>query len=178
MPSPDAPTELNAALREPEEKRTAREKARADLEGAIAVAQRGLMAQSGMLFPAIEQFLASPSEEGWQRVLHAADRVRAEIDRGFDAALDYDGRYGGLLAQPQQIRLARSDASRALSAPPMDGAFTSVLPAWQTRALVLRQPPNPAKLEDVRAWRERLQRAHQVVRDALEPIAARLRVQT
>ncbi len=179
MPSPDAPTTLKAALREPEERRTARDRARADLERAIAVSQRGLVAQSGMLFPALDEFLASPSPERWSRVETAAERVRAEIERGFEAALDYDSRYGGLLAQPEQVRDLQSDASRLLSAPRMEFfTFGPALQPWQVRRSILQATPDPSRLDDVRAWRDRLRGAHEAVRDALEPIAARLRVES
>lgn len=151
MPSRDAPAELSAVLREPPERRAARDRARADLEQAIATSQRGLMAQSGILFPAIDQFLASPSDGAWAEVLRLADRVRGEIDRGFEAALDYDSRYGGLLAQPQLIRASLSDVRTRLSAPqmayireqdlspasPQRNIFGQVYPEWRSRALAL-----------------------------------------
>lgn len=186
MPSPDAPTTLKAALREPEERRRARESARADLEQAIAAAQRGLVAQSGALIPALDEFLASPSEDRWRRVLRAAERVRAEIERGFDAALDYDSRYSGLLAQPEQVRQLQSDASRVLSAPRMEfivdrdrppWIFDRVHPHWGDRVGILQATPDPSRLDDVRAWRDRLQGAYQAVLHALEPITAQLRVE-
>lgn len=189
MPSRDTPAELRAVLREPEERRAARKRARADLERAIAASQRGLMAQSGFLFPAIDQFLASPSEDGWARVLTLAERVRVEIDRGFEAALDYDSRYGGLLAQPHLIRASLVDTRERLSAPqvtyvreqdsspapPRINIFERVYPEWTRRDGVLRNTPDPSSLREVRAWRERLQLAHDAVRQALEPIAAQLR---
>jgi hypothetical protein len=152
FPDQDQAVELRAALKEPPERRAAREEARAALVRVVQTAQKALMREDTQLFPAMDEFLRSPSDDRWEQVLAAARKTQADIEQGIEVALDYDAKWGGLLGPtPQQVK---SDL-RSSSRDPLDGRLPSqlggLIPAWVERgSAVSHIPPNPALLNERR----------------------------
>lgn len=180
FPSSDQAVELRAALKEPPERRAAREEARAALMSVVQSVQKTLMRQDDQLFPAIDDFLASPSDDGWRRVLTCARRTQADIDEGIEIALAYDAKWGGLLGPaPQEIKSDVQSSSRD----PLQGGLPSqlggLIPEWNAKGLAVEHvPPNPALLNEVAAWRDRLHGAYKRVVEKLKPLIAKLTPQT
>jgi hypothetical protein len=176
----DQVIELPAVLKEPPERRADRGQAQADLRELIRQVQMTLYSKDGLLFPAIDDFLNSPTEENWQQVLRADQVVQDRIRSGIDTALKYDSRWGGLFGMPAQIKAQLTSALRApyQGSLPNPGSLPSqlgpLIPAWQQNRSVLSHVPDPKVQNEVIAWRDRLHQTYERVLKALMPLADKL----
>jgi hypothetical protein len=174
FPGPDQVIELPVALKEPPERRSEREKAHADLRKLIESVQMTLYSKDGLLFPAIEIFLASSTEANWQQVIAADKVVQDRINSGIETALQYDSKWGGLLGMPAQIK---TELAAALN-DPFQGSLPSqvgpLIPAWQANRAVVSHLPDPGVRAAVIQWRDRLHQTYQKVLQALMPLADKL----
>lgn len=174
---PDQAIELRAVLKELSERRADREQARDDLRKIIESVQMTLYGKDGLLFPAIDNFLQSPSDANWQRVLAADARVQGIVQAGLDAAVRYDAKWGGLFGEPQRIRI-RLASTANVPFQSLPSQLGPLVPAWAANNSVLGHVPDPRIRDQVIQWRDQLHKTYQQVLEALMPLADKLAAPT
>jgi pimeloyl-ACP methyl ester carboxylesterase len=149
-------------------------KSRKEIAGQISTLLKDINAtlniKTGDLFPAMREFQANPSEQGWRSVIHIAEKLYLQVERSLDHITTYDSY---LIEDGAKVILIASDA-RVVIDNKYWKAFNEAKGHFKGRVTLLTEMRGAAglpKRERVADWLDRLEQLHEALKAALVPLS-------